>query len=58
MEPIPAARCGEAACHEQDGAPDRAQILEAIRGRARDLSATWRAAWRQTWQEPEPEATE
>ncbi len=32
--------------------------IEAIRGRARDLSATWRAAWRQTWQEPEPEATE
>jgi hypothetical protein len=58
MEPIPAAHCGEAACLEQEGSPDRAQILEAIRGRARDLSATWRAAWRQTWQEPEPAVEE
>jgi hypothetical protein len=54
MEPVVAARPGESVRREPEQAPDRTEIREAIMGRARDLSATWRAAWRESWKEQEP----
>jgi hypothetical protein len=49
MEPSPSGRAGEAVFAKRDGVPDRAQLREAIQGRARDLSNAWRDAWRQNW---------
>jgi hypothetical protein len=49
MEHSPSGRAGETVLAKQDGVPDRAQLREAIQGRARDLSNSWRNAWRQNW---------
>lgn len=54
MKPVVAARPGETVRCEPDRTPERAEIREAILGRARDLSAGWRAAWREAWTEETP----
>jgi hypothetical protein len=54
MKSTVAARPADPVRREETRAPDRAQLREAIYGRARDLSSNWRDAWREAWKDEDP----